>query len=149
ERHRLAAAALLPYHLGRIAVYTALGAVAGGLGEQLANLAWLGFLSTALLLLAGLYFLLHALGGLLPGAHRQQAPRWVGRFLQPAVAAIRAYDAGPFRRGLATGLLLGLLPCGFLYAALAIAAASLSAVTGAAAMLAFGLGTMPSLVLVG
>jgi sulfite exporter TauE/SafE len=51
--------------------------------------------------------------------------------------------------GLLLGRVLGFLPCGFLYGALAVAAASGSALRGALAMLAFGLGTVPSLVVVG
>ena len=51
--------------------------------------------------------------------------------------------------GYLLGVALGFLPCGFLYAALAAAAASASAPGGALAMLAFGLGTIPALVVVG
>jgi len=51
--------------------------------------------------------------------------------------------------GLLLGLLLGFLPCGFLYAALAAAAATGGPLTGAVAMLCFGIGTAPSLVAVG
>jgi uncharacterized protein len=47
------------------------------------------------------------------------------------------------------GLALGFLPCGFLYAAIAAAAASGRPLMGAAGMLAFGLGTAPSLMVVG
>ncbi len=47
------------------------------------------------------------------------------------------------------GLTLGFLPCGFLYAALAAAAASGRPMLGAAAMAAFGLGTAPLLMVIG
>ena len=47
------------------------------------------------------------------------------------------------------GVALGFLPCGFLYAALAAASASARPVLGAAAMVAFGLGTAPALMVVG
>jgi sulfite exporter TauE/SafE len=47
------------------------------------------------------------------------------------------------------GVTLGFLPCGFLYAAIAAAAASARPAMGAAAMLAFGLGTAPSLMVIG
>jgi sulfite exporter TauE/SafE len=43
------------------------------------------------------------------------------------------------------GLLLSALPCGLLYAALAAAASSGSALAGAMAMAAFVLGTVPAL----
>jgi hypothetical protein len=51
--------------------------------------------------------------------------------------------------GYLLGVALGFLPCGFLYAALAAAAATADPLQGALAMLAFGLGTVPALVLVG
>ena len=51
-------------------------------------------------------------------------------------------------RGLKLGLALGLLPCGLVYAALAAASAS-GALLGGLGMLAFGLGTVPALVVVG
>jgi len=49
----------------------------------------------------------------------------------------------------ALGLVLGLLPCGFLYAALLAAAATGSAAGGALAMAGFALGTVPALAVVG
>jgi sulfite exporter TauE/SafE len=51
--------------------------------------------------------------------------------------------------GYLLGVALGFLPCGFLYAALAAAAASADPLHGAVAMLAFGLGTVPALIAVG
>ncbi len=47
------------------------------------------------------------------------------------------------------GIALGFLPCGFLYAAIAAAAASASPEMGAASMIAFGLGTAPILMMIG
>jgi sulfite exporter TauE/SafE len=44
---------------------------------------------------------------------------------------------------------LGLLPCGLLYGALAAAAGTASAAGGALAMAAFALGTVPALIAVG
>jgi len=46
-------------------------------------------------------------------------------------------------------MLWGWLPCGLVYSALTTALASGSAVRGAATMLAFGLGTLPNLLLAG
>lgn len=57
--------------------------------------------------------------------------------------------AGIRRSGIRLGLLLGFLPCGFLYAALAAAASSQDGLTGALGMAAFGAGTVPALLVVG
>src|SRR4051794_21204659 len=61
ERRRLTAAALLPYHLGRLTTYGLLGALAAGSAAVLARAPWLHGLSTALLVLAALAFIAQAL----------------------------------------------------------------------------------------
>jgi sulfite exporter TauE/SafE len=58
-------------------------------------------------------------------------------------------DRTTYGGGLLLGLVLGFLPCGLLYAALATASISAGPVTGVLAMLAFGAGTVPALVAVG
>lgn len=155
ERQRLSSALLLPYHAGRLTTYAGLGAAAGEGGAALGRLAWLGWLSAILLGLAALLFLGHALRRLAPSV--VAGVNWVvpGTDRAPAlwVRLVRRLSAGVDRArpggGLLLGLLLGFLPCGFLYAALAAAAATGGPLTGAAAMLCFGLGTAPSLVAVG
>lgn len=139
EAARLRAGLLLPYHAGRIATYTALGAAAGVLGGMRMPAA----VPAVLLGLGGVAFLLLALG--------RAQPKLVASFM-PALAGAPGFGqfAGPAARlgGLPLGVVLGFLPCGMLYAALA-AAATAGPVLGAAAMLAYGLGTMPALMVVG
>jgi sulfite exporter TauE/SafE len=53
------------------------------------------------------------------------------------------------RQALVLGLLWGWLPCGLVYAALATALTSGSTAAGAATLLAFGLGTLPMLLVMG
>ena len=137
---RLSGALLLPYHLGRGLGYAALGAVAGGLSAVAVQLPGLGLVPPLLLGLAGLAMLARAVPAL--GVRLPQGRP--GRLVMPGLG--RLLD-GPGRgRALLLGLLLSALPCGLLYAALAAAAASGSALAGALAMLAFVLGTMPALV---
>ena len=129
EWQRIRGAALIQYHLGRLTTYAALGAVVGaGAGALLPH--WMGM---ALLLAGAMLFLAKGVIG---------APRRWGF----AVSGL-ARRAGGNRYLL--GVALGFLPCGFLYAALAIAAAGQSALAGGVGMLAFGLGTVPTLVAVG
>ena len=52
-------------------------------------------------------------------------------------------------RALIAGMLWGFLPCGLVYSALALALTSANAVTSSMAMLAFGLGTLPMMLLAG
>ena len=140
ERHRIGAGVLWPYHLGRIATYTGLGALAGGAGAALARMAWFGWFSGALLLLAAFLFLGQAVSRLGIQAHPPAFLRRIG---------IGRIGMGQTGNGFTLGLALGFLPCGFLYSALAAAAATSDPLGGAVAMLAFGIGTVPALVLVG
>jgi sulfite exporter TauE/SafE len=147
ERQRISNGMLLPYHLGRLCTYAGLGAASAGSAAVLGQAAWFGWLSAALLVLAAMLFLALALRRALPGLRSfERAPRFWGAILARLTRSIpRGTAAGEFLLGIA----LGFLPCGFLYAALAAAAASGRPALGAAAMAAFGLGTVPSLMLVG
>lgn len=139
---RLTTGLLPAYHLGRALTYTALGALAGAVGEVLA--AWSGArLAVPVGLgLAALVFAAVALAGAGVGTGR------VGRLLATAAEPLMR-QAGRSRGSFALGLLLGLLPCHLIYAGLAVAATRASALQGAIAMLAFVAGTMVGLMALG
>lgn len=148
QAHRLRAGLLLPYHCGRMVTYIGLGALAALSGGGLARLPWLHRLSGALLLIGALLFLCQFL---------KRPPGWPRRLAGKAVARLSVrlgrlaarIDRSRPQGGFLLGVLLGFLPCGLLYAALAVAAAAPSAWDGAIRMFGFGLGTVPSLVAVG
>ncbi|MFI5022548.1 MAG: sulfite exporter TauE/SafE family protein [Alphaproteobacteria bacterium] len=150
ELRRLRGALLLPYQLGRLTTYTALGAAAGGLGGLAAALSGYHWLLGAFLLLAALLLLVQALSGF-AGWFGVRGPSRLGQALAaPLTRLSRPLLADPRGlRGYALGLALGFLPCGFLYGALTAAAGSGGVLPGALAMAGFALGTVPSLVLVG
>lgn len=154
EWRRLGAGALGPYHLGRLTTYAGLGALAGLGGATLGRLAWFGWLSALLLLLAAGIFITHAVRRFVRPVPAARARR-VGfaaleQLWNTALARVtRNIDRTRWRGGYMLGVALGFLPCGLLYAALAAAASGGSAVLGAAGMLAFGLGTAPALIVVG
>ncbi|KIL99642.1 putative membrane copper tolerance protein [Paramagnetospirillum magnetotacticum MS-1] len=145
EMRRLAGAALLPYHLGRAATYGALGALAASFGGILGGGGSFRLLAAGLLGVAAFLLLAMALPGIKALGGAGGDSRWaqsVGRLAGPLFAR-------PFGlRGWALGVLLGFIPCGLLYAALAAAAAGGNGVAGAFGMLAFWAGTVPMLVLV-
>jgi sulfite exporter TauE/SafE len=147
ERQRIGNGLLLPYHLGRLTTYAGLGALAAGSTAMFDQVAWFGRLSAGLLVIAALLFLTHALGRFLPaGARFDRAPRVWGKLIGGVTRHIqRGSASGEYLLGAA----LGFLPCGFLYAAIVTAAASGRPAMGAAAMLAFGLGTTPVLMAIG
>lgn len=146
---RMAGAALIPYHLGRMTTYSALGAAAGGLTGQFVDVAGVKWLFAALLGCAALVLAWQAFGGgrgFLRGSAPQRASvlaARLGRLSAPLIADSRG------RSRYALGIVLGFLPCGLLYGALAAAAGSGGAFSGAAAMAAFTIGTAPSLIAVG
>jgi sulfite exporter TauE/SafE len=138
ECQRISNGLLLPYHAGRLTTYAVLGAVAAGSGGVIQSLPFMGWLPPALLLLGAMLFLAQAARRGLP----QFGARWIG-------GIARRIDRSRKGAGLLLGLVLGLLPCGLLYAALTVAASTARPASGALAMVAFGAGTVPSLAVVG
>lgn len=140
----------LAYNSGRIISYAAAGAIAGALGGLSLALSGQLPLRIALYVLANL--MLVALGLYLIGMTQSLA--FVERFgkklwvhLQPL--GKRYLPARTVAQAFPLGLLWGWLPCGLVYSALATALTSGSALHGAGLMLAFGLGTLPNLLLAG
>ncbi len=149
EWHRLAGAALVPYHLGRATTYVLLGVVGAAIAGSLTGTGAFRWLSAGLLAVAALVLLGMALPGLkaLLGQSNCAGEGWwsrsVGRLARPLFRDPRGL------RGWLLGVMLGFIPCGLLYGALAAAAATGDPVAGAMGMLAFVLGTIPTLVMVG
>lgn len=151
---RLSAGLRPAYHLGRLTTYAGLGAVAGGLGGSFVALSHFRWAISALLALAAASFLFQALGAAarflrLPFAVALGAR--LGDLIARAAQTISRGASGSYdgARGFLLGVVLGFLPCGFLYAALIAAVATGNALAGGLAMLAFGLGTVPALAAVG
>ncbi len=147
---RLRGSLLLPYHAGRLATYTFLGAAAGWLGAlrlpQVVPGLLLALAAAAFLLLAWQRLQpVSALAGRNGGHDGRAGCGKAGSGIGGLVARLAAWQRPG---GLSIGLALGLLPCGMVYAALAAAAAG-GPLLGGAGMLAFGLGTVPALVVVG
>jgi sulfite exporter TauE/SafE len=140
----------LAYHAGRITTYALAGALAGGLGG--AALLVGGALPVQVALYVVAQLMLVALGLYLLGLPRylevfERAGRALWVRIQPAASTLFPVRTAP--RGYAVGLLWGLLPCGLVYSMLVTALVSGSAANGALVMLAFGGGTLPSLLAAG
>jgi sulfite exporter TauE/SafE len=141
---------VLAYNGGRIASYAAAGALAGGLAGAARALVGLAafesigyWLANLMLVALGLY-LMDAWRGL---AHLEQLGRSAWRRIEPVTALLLPLDS-PLKL-MAMGGLWGWLPCGMVYSVLLTAMLSGSALSGAAVMLAFGLGTLPMLLSMG
>ena len=140
----------LAYNAGRILSYGLAGALAGALGA--ASLGLEGQVPVRIVLYVLANLMLVALGLYLLGATRalaftEQAGQALWRRIQPLTQ--RFLPARGVAQAFPLGLLWGWLPCGLVYSALASALTAGSAERGAAMMLAFGLGTLPNLLLAG
>jgi hypothetical protein len=140
----------LPYNLGRITTYVALGAAFGAAGgTALLTVEWLP-LQRGLFVVANLFLLALAVAialnrnGIAP---LQRAGLALYRRVTPLVRPLAGDDSVPARYAL--GLVWGLVPCALIYTVLPIALFSGGAMAGGAVMLAFGLGTLPNLVAAG
>lgn len=139
------------YHAARGLAYTALGAGAGLIGAGIDTTTMFGAGSRTSAIIAGVLIVLLGIMSLAAylGANVRalRMPRALQRFAERAHR--RAFDLPPVHRAAAVGLLTPLLPCGWLYAFVIIAAGTGSLLFGAAVMLAFWLGTVPVLAGVG
>jgi uncharacterized protein len=144
------------YHLTRLGAYVLLGALAGGLGSGLDSLGARAGLGRLALLVAALgvaawslplLFGRHAPSRLLQVRRKPAAGAGLERRLAAFFGALvyRLRQRSPLWRAGAIGLSSALLPCGWLYAFVALAAGTGSAQHGAGLLAAFWMGTVPAL----
>lgn len=135
------------YGLGRVFTYTVGGAAAGFAGWRLGVAATtVVSLQAVLCLLAGALLVWQGLAAF--GVFRGLAGSQSESCLAPELFRTLLHSTR-LQSVFLGGVINGLLPCGLVYAYLALAAAAGDPVIGAATMLCFGLGTVPILVLVG
>lgn len=137
------------YNLGRLVTYVLIGFAVGALGQAFER----GHLAAAgrYLLVGGDLFVVAVGLGTFAMVGRLNVMRLELRLpIGWMVRSVRGLERLPTGLvALPTGMLMGLLPCGFLYAVAVNAALSGSAVAGAWVMFGFALGTAPSLLFVG
>ena len=140
----------LAYNVGRITSYGLAGALMGFLSSL--GLLLNGWLPVQLGLYVAANLMLVALGLYLLGFTKGLAPverggQWLWKRIQPVTR--RFLPVKGVVQAFPLGLLWGFLPCGLVYSVLATALMTGSAWRGAATLLAFGLGTLPNLLLAG
>jgi sulfite exporter TauE/SafE len=132
------------YNLGRIITYGVLGLLAGMAGHTLLMAGFQKSVSiligVSMVLSVVLVYFIPKVGSTSPWAIQ------LNRFIKSVFASVikSKRRAGLFAAGLANGV----LPCGFVYLAMAGAASTQDSVNGAAYMVLFGLGTFPAMMLV-
>jgi hypothetical protein len=135
---------LLAYQFGRIGGYALAGLLFGSIGAGLYVLLDHDGLRIALRALTATAFATAAMALL---AGRGWLERMFGARLwqQLAPKARGLFPVNTMARALGVGLLWGWMPCGFVYTVLLLALASFDPWRSALSMLAFGLGTLPSM----
>ncbi len=138
----------IAYNLGRIISYAFLGVVVATIGstsvEAIPGLAGpVRLASGVLIILVGLQV---AFGWRLLGAVEKVGARIWNRLVPRAKTLIPATSV---TKAAGLGLIWGWLPCGLVYSALFLAATTAEPAGGGLVMIAFGLGTMPAMILTG
>lgn len=140
----------LLYNLGRTVTYGAIGFVVGWVGSAMVYKHSMQDITRLLLIGTDLFIILIGLGsaGLFSKLNFSRL-EFAGpvRLMSQVVSGMRRFP--PALSALPLGLLFGFLPCGFLYAMALTAAQSADSMRGTGIMVAFGVGTMPALFLVG
>lgn len=138
----------LSLSLGRLTTYAVFGALVGYAGVSAmqmagASMLWLRLVAGILLIMMALYISRLWFGLLL----LEKAGQSLWHYVQPMSRRFLPLDS--LSKAYAYGLCWGALPCGLVYSALGWSLASGSTSAGAALMLAFGVGTLPAILITG
>ncbi|ABL02681.1 conserved hypothetical protein [Candidatus Ruthia magnifica str. Cm (Calyptogena magnifica)] len=138
----------LNYNLGRILSYMLIGAIFGLIGTLLAQTLQMSMFDKVLRIFSGVLMVMVGLyignwSSSIQILEKFGAKLWVK--LQPLTRCFLPIRS--LRSAFFTGLLWGGIPCGLVYGALSFAILSGSMLEGGLIMLTFGLGTLPSLLL--
>ncbi len=136
------------YNAGRVLSYVFIGIIVAAVGKSIVGgipklTAPVRLFSGLLIVIVGLQvaFNWRALAAV------EKAGARIWQRIAPAAKGLLPVTSLPKALGL--GLLWGWLPCGLVYSVLLLAATTANPATGAAVMLAFGIGTMPAMIATG
>jgi len=146
-RSRVWWSGLLVYQLGRVTTYAMFGTLVGVVGLSLGELGGT-FAQKLLTLFAGLFMIVFGfnLAGWLPDPLTHLSVSISRRLGLGRLAASLATDAR-LLGWYGMGMVNGLLPCGLVYAALALALAAGNVLESGLMMVSFGIGTIPAMLL--
>lgn len=130
---------IIQYFFGKTIAYGSIGLVIGMLGWGMYALEW----QQQIAILAGLLLILTAI---FPFKHLMGKYNGLNQWITRSYGQVFAKKF--YFRNVVLGYLNGLLPCGVVYVALATAVVQPTPWLGALSMIAFGLGTIPILLLI-
>lgn len=129
------------YNIGRALTYGVLGLIVGSFGLSLATFGVLQWIS----IIAGVLLIIYAWRKYLielPWLHKLDLNKYLNGIFGKVIRSESRFKL------LFLGMVNGLLPCGMVYIALLNAILAGDIYSGAAAMIAFGIGTMPAMIAV-
>ncbi|MGB7344193.1 MAG: sulfite exporter TauE/SafE family protein [Pirellulaceae bacterium] len=137
------------YHIGRLLTYMIAGLIAGFIGSAIEiGGQWMGYQVMAARVVGAIMIVV----GVMKLYQLVRPSAGAGKVVRPSRIGGILVKARPFlfrlpiwARGLTTGMLTTLLPCGWLYLFALIAAGTGSPLMGPVVMFAFWLGTVPAL----
>mgnify|MGYP002640892500 CR=1 FL=1 len=136
------------YNFGRISSYSLIGFMVGIFSSQMMDL--LPDPHTVSMKISGIFFILLGLY-ISQLMNSFKYLEWVGQKLWARIEPFgrEHLPAKNLASALKLGFVWGWLPCGLVYSALALAMTQLNPVHSALTMMVFGLGTLPTLLLIG
>lgn len=140
----------LAYNLGRLTSYVFAGGLMGGLGMLLTGLMPVQAVQQGLLIIAALFMILLGLylGGWWMGLNRiEKLGGIIWAKIEPFASKLLPVTTPS--QAWVLGLAWGWIPCGLVYTMLVWSVSAGGVVEGALLMLAFGLGTLPNLMIMG
>ncbi len=142
------------YNIGRLLTYCGIGALAGFLGQNVDKLGDLAGIQRVAGILTGLLLLYWGFSGLLGRGTSQIESKLAVLFFSKARNTFSGQLIGEenvswIKRAFLIGALSTLLPCGWLYTFVAVAAGTGSPLKGALCMAVFWLGTLPVMISLG
>jgi hypothetical protein len=146
ETEKLKIALLLPYYFGKATTYTLLAIIAYLFSTALSDIHFIHYLGAILLALTAIFFIISAFSNTRAFTHLLDSS--ITRKFQLLLAnKTRHLYLQPYGiKGYTLGMVLGLLPCGLVYAAVVTAISSANNIFSMAlAVFAFGLATVPGL----
>jgi len=136
----------IAYQLTRILVYVSIGLLAASIGIVLVSSGMIGKFQSILQMIIGIIVIILALGilGLIP---------WQGSIKMLPMNLLRqgyaqARTKGPVVGAMIAGFLNGLMPCPLTFAMYVEATSATTIMEGGALMLAFGAGTLPTMLFI-
>lgn len=140
----------IQYHFGRLLTYLTMGLIAGWLGRSIDQASSLIGLQKAASVLVGIALIAAGIKGLYPTA-RKPIPGLIFKYLTGPMHNLLKNNRDKKSRffPLFLGIVTTLLPCGWLYAYVVVAAGTAEPMTAVLVMFFFWLGTIPMLAFIG